>query len=93
MVRSLIDVLADAELSKDFGIFRSGDNINVLVRERDSWNSVITIYPGTLFAEFLDFDFEEWDELGWAIRDKYGECSLIADFYKTLNEEGYHLIW
>jgi len=93
MVKGLVDVLADAESSNDFGIFRSGDKINILVRERDSWNPVITIYPETLFAEFLDFDFDEWDELSGAIQDRYGECSLIADFHKTLNEEGYHLIW
>jgi len=93
MVRGLIDVLADAESSSDLSIFRSGDKINVLARERDSWNPVLTIYPGTLFAEFLDLAFDEWDELSGAIRDRYGECSLIADFHETLNLEGYHIVW
>jgi hypothetical protein len=53
---------------------------------------ILRIYPGNKTAEFLDIE-DEWDELKWALDEKYSEYPGLKILVEYLNDKFYDITW
>ncbi len=88
----LEELLDEVSKSSQIKVDKSDDEIDISIKDGEIFSRILRVYPQNKTAEFLDIE-DVWDELHYALEDKYGtfpEVAKIADF---LNQNKYSITW
>ncbi len=85
-------LLQEISANKGIRIETLRDEYVISVKENGNFDLILRIYLSGKTAEFIDIE-DEWDELDYAIQDKYGKFPEIKRVVDYLNNNNYSIIW
>ena len=83
------DLIEQISRSDKVKVERIKDEVRVSI---DGDGLVLKIYPERKTAEFIDIE-NEWDELKYALEEKYPKFPELEDLRKSMSERGYDIAW